>query len=36
MLGSAALDVSDLIGELKILAVDVPPAWPTFDSLPAH
>ncbi len=36
MLSGAMLDVSDLIGELEILAVDVPLAWPAFDGLPAH
>jgi hypothetical protein len=36
MFRGAALDVSDLIRELEILAVDVPLAWPAFDGLPAH
>jgi len=36
MLSGAMLDVSDLIGELEILAVAVPFALPVFDILPAH
>jgi hypothetical protein len=36
MLSGPTLDVSDLIPELEILAVDVPLAWPAFDGLSAH
>jgi len=36
MLSGATLDISDLIGELEILAVDVPLAWPALDGLSAH
>jgi hypothetical protein len=36
MLSGAALDVSDLIGEMEVLAIDLPLTRPVFDGLPAH
>jgi hypothetical protein len=34
--GCAALDITDLIGEMEVLPIDVPLARPAFDGLPAH
>jgi hypothetical protein len=34
--GGATLDVADLVGEMKVLAIDVPLARPLFDGFPAH
>lgn len=36
MLSGAALNVSDLIGEIEVLAIDLLLAQPAFDGLPAH
>jgi hypothetical protein len=36
MFRGATLDVSDLIGEMEVLAIDLPLARPVFDGLPAH
>jgi hypothetical protein len=36
MLSGAVLDVADLIGEMEVLALDLPLARPAFDGLPAH
>lgn len=36
MLSGAALDVADLIGELEVLAIDLPLACPAFDGFPTH
>jgi hypothetical protein len=36
MFSSAALDISDLIGEMEVLTLDLPLARPAFDGLPAH
>jgi len=34
--GGTTLDVTDLLGELKVLAVNVPLARPALDASPAH
>jgi hypothetical protein len=34
--GGATLDVSDLVGEVEVLAIDVPLARSPFDRFPAH
>ena len=34
--GGATLDVMDLVGEMEVLAIDVPLARPAFDGFPAH
>ena len=34
--GGTALDVSDLVGKVEVLALDVPLARPVFDGFPAH
>jgi hypothetical protein len=34
--GGAALDVTDFVGELEILALNVPLAQSTFDGFPPH
>jgi len=34
--GGTALDVTDFIGEMKVLAINVPLAWPTLDASPVH
>jgi len=34
--GGTTLDVTDLVGEMEVLASDVTLARPAFDGLPAH
>jgi hypothetical protein len=32
----ATLDIMNLVGEVEVLAIDVPLARPPFDGFPAH
>lgn len=36
MFGGATLDITDLVGEMEVLSIDMSLAWPALDGFPAH